>query len=148
MGFWLNLLSAAYAACEANRINVTSNLIGCADGGSYFQPAPSGCAPGDPAEVSLWNLLLPLFICCVCTWIPPTLVESWLFPPTSNRASIKHFKCQNNNELQLLPQMGQNLKSISLSINWLTLEIWLPFEISRLDFTWFMWLISLFLFFS
>lgn len=146
MRFWLNLLSAAYAAREANRINVTSNLIGSADGGSYFQPATSGCALGDPAEVSLWNLLMPLFTCCVCTWIPPTLVESWLFPPTSSGASIKHFKCQSHNELQLLPQIGLNLKSISFCVSWLALEIWLPFETCRLDSTWFVWLIYFYFF--
>lgn len=36
IGFWLNLLSGAYAACETNHINATSNLIGRAAGVSHF----------------------------------------------------------------------------------------------------------------
>lgn len=107
---------------QLHQCDVQFNRL-CRWGGSYFHPTPSGCALGDPAEVSLWNLLLPLFTCCVCTWIPPTLVESWLFPLTSNSASIKHFKCQNNNEPHLPLRMGLNLKSISFSVSWLTLEI-------------------------
>lgn len=118
--------------------------MGC----SYFQWAPSGCALGDPAEVPLWNLFLPLFTCCVCTWIPPTLVESWLFPPTPRRASIKHFKYQNNNEPHLLAQMGLNSKSISFAVSWLTLAILPSFEINRPDFTWLIWLLSFFFYSS
>lgn len=143
IGFWLNLLSATYAACEANCVNVTSKLIGSADGGVLIFRRRQVDVYSVIQQRSRSRTCACLCLHAVCALeFRPRSPSRGFFPPTSNRAPIKHFKCQGNNEHQLPLQMGLNSESIAFSVSRLTFEMQLPFEHSGPAVTWLMWLIS------